>query len=175
MRKNKAVTAAQEQKLLAALAEHFTGSAVLTLNGVAYKAKDLQKQIQAHLDAMSAADALRAKWQTAVVSANAADATVMGILPALRTHLISQFGDTSQTVRDFGFTPKTRSTTVAAQAEGIAKREATRAARGTKGKKQKEAIVGSVAPATASEAPAPKAAPASAPTAGGATASSASA
>lgn len=175
MRKNKAVTAATERKLLAALAEHFTGSAVLTLNGVAYKAKDLQKQIQAHLDTTSAADAIKAKWQTAVASADDAGATVTGILPALRTHLISQFGGASQTVRDFGFTPKKRATTVAAKASGNAKRKATRVARGTMGSKQREAIVGTVVPATTPEAQPPKPAPASAPTTGSPTAQTASA
>jgi hypothetical protein len=156
MRKNKAKEAAQENSLLAALAEHFTGSAVLTLNGTSYKAKDLQKTLQAHLDAISAADALKAKWQTAVAAANAKAAAVAGLLPALRAHLISQFGGSSQTVADFGFTPKKRSTTVEAQSLGVARRAATRQARGTMGKKQKEKIVGVVPPATAPAAEAPK-------------------
>ena len=98
MRKNKAREAAQENSLLAALAEHFSGSAVLTLNGTSYKAKDLQKVLQAHLDAISAADALKAKWQTAVATADAKAAKVAGLLPALRAHLISEFGGSSQTV-----------------------------------------------------------------------------
>jgi hypothetical protein len=156
MRKNKAKEAAQENSLLAALAEHFSGSAVLTLNGTSYKAKDLQKVLQAHLDAISAADALKAKWQTAVAAANAKAAAVAGLLPALRAHLISAYGGSSQTVADFGFTPKKKSTTVEAQALGVARRQATRKARGTMGKKQKEKIVGVVAPATAPAADAPK-------------------
>ena len=153
MRKHKISTAAEERQLLSALGSHFNGSAVLMLNGVAYKAKDLQKKIQAHVDAASAADALKSKWQTAVAAAQTEGATVAGILPVLRAYLISQFGGASQTVRDFGFTPKTRTTTVKAKADGIAKREATRAARGATGKSQPEAIVGTVVPATAPEAP----------------------
>ncbi|MGO8993448.1 MAG: hypothetical protein ACLQVI_08965 [Polyangiaceae bacterium] len=153
MNRNKAQDAALENKLTAAIAEHFTGSAVLTLNGVSYKAKDLQKTLQAHVDASSAADALEAKWRTAVATANAKAATVAGLLPALRAHLISEYGGSSQTVADFGFTPKKRTTTVDAQALGVARRAATRQARGTKGKKQKAAIVGVVQPA-ASTAPA---------------------
>src|ERR1700721_3173897 len=103
MRKNKAKEAAQENSLLAALAEHFSGSAVLTLNGTSYKAK----------------------WQTAVAAANAKAAAVAGLLPALRAHLISAYGGSSQTVADFGFTPKKKSTTVEAQALGVARRPAT--------------------------------------------------
>ena len=159
MRKNKAKEAAQENSLLAALAEHFSGSAVLTLNGTSYKAKDLQKVLQAHLDAISAADALKAKWQTAVAAANAKAAAVAGLLPALRAHLISAYGGSSQTVADFGFTPKKRSTTVEAQALGVARRQATRKARGTMGKKAKLKIVGVIPPAPPSTpAVAPKAA-----------------
>ena len=155
MKKNKSSTAAEERQLLSALGTHFNGSSVLMLNGVAYKAKDLQKKIQAHVDAASAADALKSKWQTAVAAAQIEGATVAGILPVLRAYLISQFGGASQTVRDFGFTPKTRTTTVKAKADGIAKRAATRAAQGEAG--QPEAIVGTVVPATAPEAPKPAA------------------
>jgi hypothetical protein len=164
--RTKAEQAAQENSLLAAIAEHFTGSAVLTLNGTSYKAKDLQKVLQAHLDAISAADALKAKWQTAVAAANAKAAAVAGILPALRAHLISAYGGSSQTVADFGFTPKKKATTVEAQALGVARRQATRKARGTMGKKQKEKIVGVVTPAApAADAPKPAAVTASATTA----------
>jgi hypothetical protein len=59
-------------------------------------------------------------------------------------------------VADVGFSPKERSTTVAAQALGVARRAATRKARGTKGKRQKEGSVGAIEPATngvAAEAP----------------------
>ena len=156
---SKASLAAKERKLIAALAKHFTGAAILTLNGVSYKAKDVQSVLQAHLDATSAADALRAEWQTAVSTAVAKAAAVAGMLPALRAHLISAYGGSSATVADFGFTPKKKATTVAAPATGVAKRQATRKARGTMGKKQKEKIVGVVQPAPIPSAAAPKVEP----------------
>jgi hypothetical protein len=165
MERNKAKIAAAERKMLAALTEHFTSSAILTVNGAPYKAKELQSIFKAHIDAATAADALKAKWQTAVATAQAKAAVVAGLLPALRAHVISEYGGASQTAADFGFTPKQRSTTVEAQAAGVAKRAATRLARGTKGKKQREKVVGVVAPAAEATVEAPKVAPAQAVTA----------
>ena len=160
MIRNKAEALDRDRKFVAALAEHFTGSAVLTLGGVSYKVKDMQRMLQDHVDAQDAADALRAKWQTATSVARVKAAKVVGLLPALRAHLLSAYGGSSQIVADFSFTPKPRTTTVAAQAAGVAKRLATRKARGTMGKKQKAKITGVVAPvvtapASGESAPAP--------------------
>jgi len=143
---NKAQALDRDRKFVAALAEHFTGSTVLTLAGVETKVKDMQRMLQDHIDAQDAADAIRAKWQTATATARAKEALVAGLLPALRTHLLSEYGGASQIVADFSFTPKPRTTTVEAQAAGVAKRLATRKARGTLGKKQKAKITGVVAP-----------------------------
>ncbi len=128
MYSNKAKKAAKERQILAALSEHFKVSDVLTLNGVAMTVQALTSVLQAHLDAESAAEAVKAKWQTAVATANEKGAAVTGVLPALRAALVSAYGGKSQIVADFGFTPKTRKTTIAAQATGIERRKQTRAA-----------------------------------------------
>jgi hypothetical protein len=159
MKQNKAQSLSRDRSLIAAIGEHFTSSTVLTLDGQSYKAKELQQLLQDHGDAVAAADAVKAKWQTAVAAARAKAATVAGVMPALRRHVISTYGANSQVMADFGFTMKQGKATVEVKAAALAKSAATREARGTKGKRQKAKIKGVVAPetvapaATASTAP----------------------
>ena len=41
----------RDRKFIVALAAHFNGSAVITINGVSYKVKDMQRMLQDHVDA----------------------------------------------------------------------------------------------------------------------------
>jgi hypothetical protein len=156
MRKNnKARDGQRDRKITAAIAEHLTGSAILTLDGQPYKAKELQQMLQDRMDAVTAADALKAKWQVAIADADEKTKQVAGILPALRRHLLSTYGAKSQILADFGFTVKPAKVTVEAKAEGVQKSRATRKARGTKGSKQKAKIKGVVTPEVIAPAAAP--------------------
>ena len=87
--------------------------------------------------------------------------TVGPVIQALKDLLIAQFGNATQTLADFGLAPhKTRTPlTVEQLAAAKAKRDATRAARGTEGPKAKLAIKGT----TTAPAVTPPAAPATPP------------
>jgi hypothetical protein len=85
----------------------------------------------------------------------------------MRNYLITQYGNRSPVLQQFGFTPaKAPQKSAAVKAAGVAKARATRAAIGTKGKKQRKLAAKAVnqtppqppAPAP-SPAPAPQAAP----------------
>ncbi len=125
---SKADAQSRNQKLIAALSEHFKRSDVFTLDGTSYTAKELQQMLQDHTDALNAADAAKAKWHPAVAVARSKGVAIAGILPALRTYLINAYGGSSPIVADFAFTPKARTTSIEAQAAGLAKRRAKRAA-----------------------------------------------
>jgi hypothetical protein len=96
---------------------------------------------------------LRTSVETAQAQAKAAVATEVAQLPALRafmsafvTFVKAAFGNQPGVLADFGMQPKKVAAppTVQQRAAAAAKREATRAARGTKGSKAKQAIKGDV-------------------------------
>jgi len=118
--------------------------------GSTYKAKEIQSLLQSRIDAASATATSRAAWATAVATEQEKTTECESVLLALKSHLLTTYGAKSQIVADFGFTPKQRQTTAETTALAVEKREATRAARGTIGKKAKLKIKGVVAPATSS-------------------------
>jgi hypothetical protein len=107
-------------------------------------------QVEAQLTLLSS---LRASVQAAqaVVKAKLADETAQA--PALRELMLAfiafvraTFSNSPDVLADFGLAPKKARTplTVEQKAAAAAKREATRKARGTMGKKQKLAVMGNV-------------------------------
>jgi hypothetical protein len=159
MNQSKVKSVARDRLLIAAIGEHFTRSTVITLDGQSYKAKELLTMLQDHVDAVSAADVVKTKWQTAVGVATAKGSSVAGILPALRRHVLGTYGADSQAMKDFGFTAKVGKATAEVVAAAVQKRAATRKARGTMGKRQKAKIKGDVTPAIAAPAATASAAP----------------
>ena len=160
MRNSKASSQARDTKVIAGIAAHFTGATTFTFGGVDYKAKEIQQLLQSRIDAASVTAATRAKWLTAAAAEKEKTTESESVLLALKSHLVTTYGAKSQIVADFGFTPKQKKTTADTTATAVKKREATRAARRTMGKRQKRGIKGVVEPATtaapsaATEAPA---------------------
>jgi hypothetical protein len=151
MNTSKANMQARDTKVIAGIAANFKGATVFTFGGVDYKATEIQKLLQSRIDAASATDSAKAKWLTASAAETEATKESESVRLALKSHLITTYGKKSQIVADFGFTPKTRQTTAETTAAAVVKREATREARGTVGKKAKLKIKGVVAPVTAAE------------------------
>lgn len=157
----KATALAGLQALIAGIQKHFpTGS--LTVGNVVFTIVALVQLLQGQVDAMTAQTAAEKNAADALTALRALQTKNGPTIQALKDLLIAQFGSASQTLADFGLTPrKARAPmTVAQKAAAKAKRDATRAARGTKGPKAKLAIKGA-APAPSVTAPAtPAAAPA---------------
>ena len=131
------------------------------LAGTTYKPAALQAFLQADVDANDASTAARANWLAAVKTAKSTDSATNPVLEAIQSLVKSQFGKTNDTVlTDFGYAAaKPVTLTTAEAAVKVAKAEATRAARGTKGPKAKAKITGTV-PASSAAAAAPAPAPA---------------
>jgi hypothetical protein len=138
---------------------------------------DLQGFVQAAEDTKASYQA----WRGDVQTERKVLANVSPKRGAVRTLMESRFGKGSTQLMQLGFAPRKPGTkTIEAKAEGLVKSEATREARGTKGKKQKLEVTGNVTgveltPITSTQnvatpAPAPAAAaPAGAPAAAAST------
>ena len=161
MSKGKVTKTVRDQTIIEALGSELK-AATITLDGEVYKPKDLQSQFQAEVDAAKVTQSAKTAYAQAVLAEEKVAAQLTLIRKALRAYLIGVYGATSATVAEFGFTPKETTVDVATKADAIAKRTATRAARGTKGSRQKKEITGAKPVASAA---APTSATVSAPVA----------
>ncbi len=94
-------------------------------------------------------------WRAAVQTEKEAKAAMRPVRSAVHVFFENLLGKQSAELRTYGFEPqKPRKTTVKAKAAGQAQAAETRKARGTKGKKQREAITGPAATTPAATTPA---------------------
>jgi hypothetical protein len=147
--------------LVAGIQKHFPG-AQLTLGNVVFTTASLVLLLQGQADAMTAQTAQQKTAEDALTALREMQTKNGPTIQALKDLLIAQFGSASQTLADFGLSPrKVRAPmTVAQKAAAAAKRKATRAARGTTGPKAKLAIKGTAPAPTETPPAAPVAAPA---------------
>jgi hypothetical protein len=118
------------------------------------------KALQASIDAADATNATEAVFHKAVATERAANARLTP--SGLKTFVMAQYKTSPDTLAEFGLTPPTRRVPDAATVAGaVEKRAATRTARHTMRKRQKESVKGTVPEPTPSVpvASAPVAAP----------------
>jgi hypothetical protein len=139
-------TLAALQALSSGLQKQFP-SGQFTLQNASFTTADLETLFQGVIDALNSVATAEAASKAAVANARNKVASARPILSALRRNLFSMFGNAPQTLALFGLTPpKAKAPKTSEQkAAAAAKAKATRAARGTAGKKQKAAIKGNVA------------------------------
>jgi hypothetical protein len=177
---NRPTTQAHDAQVLVGIKKDLQNVSSLPLAGTTYTMTALEQLIQSRIDAANAVVNGRANWVHASATYKALNVQVTQVVRALRQYAINAFGQNSPTLADFGFTPpKKTALTPAQKTAKAAKAKATREARGTKGKKQKLEIKGTVpttvpattppaAPAPATAAPSVTAAPTGTATATGA-------
>jgi hypothetical protein len=167
---NKVTLAKRALDLIAGTQKH-TPNGSFTLGSAVFTTANIVQLLQGLADALAAVDIAKAGWQDALKSVDDEHAKVVPILRTYQSWLLVTYGNAPATLADYGLAPRKRATPPSAdvKAAAVVKREATRKARHTMGKKQKAEITGTV-PATtpATDAPAsPPVAPspvASAPT-----------
>jgi hypothetical protein len=123
---------------------------------------DLLARFQQTLDAIAAVKAARTALFQAVASQKTTLAQARALRGGVKRFLQTQLGPQNPKLQDFGFTPaRVAKTLVTTKAQAKVKATATRAARGTKGRKQKAAIKGDATalPAKSGTAAAPPATP----------------
>jgi hypothetical protein len=158
-------------QLIKGLQANFATKTPLVLKKQTLTVGEIVKQVQARVDARSTTSDAQKAYHSAVQAERESEAEVKPLQQALQRTLQGRFGDDSEKLKEFGIAPtKARKVPVATKAAAVAKGQATRDARGTKGPKEKLAIKG-VAPAApvaaATEGPAATPVVNGAPAAGG--------
>nr|HEX4314444.1 hypothetical protein [Kofleriaceae bacterium] len=151
--------------MVAGLSKRFAGQ-TLTVNSTAYKAEDLVTTLDGYVTQLEGVDAAYSTWKQKLDAWNTVETTKLTpLLSALGRTMQGAFGATNPALGDFGLAPRRRTAPSAETVlTAVEKRQATRVARHTLGRRQRAAIHG--APVTAPTAPtAPVAAPVTAPTA----------
>jgi hypothetical protein len=141
----KASIAEQIRGLIAGTQKH-PQNGPLTFGGATYTDAAIVQALQSLSDATAAADAAQADWQDALKTMRAVRAKVGPVIRAYRSWLVATYGDAPALLADYGVTPPKARTplTTEQQAEALAKRKATRAARHTMGTKQRKQVKGTV-------------------------------
>ncbi len=104
---------------------------------------ELVARVQARLDAAIATKTSRQAMHNAVAAERIAEAQFRPLRSALRSYVAAVYSANAPQLQEFGFVQNRRpAKTVASKATAIVKAKATRAARATKGRKQKAAIKG---------------------------------
>ncbi|HUB08653.1 MAG TPA: hypothetical protein VMB50_16725 [Myxococcales bacterium] len=145
----------------------------LTIDGSAITGTQIDTKLKGYLTTIQAADAAKQQYLAAVTARRAITAEARAFYLQLKKAVTVLFGAQSPQLDDFGLAPAKAKTakTSGQNAVSLAKRQATRAARGVKGKKQKAAINPNVVTpsvvvspdGTVQAAPAPAATPTAAP------------
>jgi hypothetical protein len=139
---------------LKALKKHVTATkATMSIAGKPMKLADVIAVYQNAVDTRTALIEERASFDKALTARDDAEVSRLAMDAGLKSWVASQFGPSSLEAQEFGFVPR-RVTAPSVETKALAakKGKATRNARGTKGKRQKALIKGTVvAPAVPAE------------------------
>lgn len=150
---------ARVKKLIAGANQHLLNVPIVTINNVPYALPALLGLLASYADLFDGAQAAKVTYEDKLKVQHAQAPALRVIAAAFVAFVRASFGTSPQVLNDFGLSPhKARTPQTAEQkAQAAVKREATRAARHTLGKRQKAAIKGTApaVPANAPPAPAP--------------------
>ena len=153
---NKTTALALNNKISEGVDKYFSKVKSLTVAGDEYTPKSLLAVLNAQNDASSAVDSTRAQLENEVATHRTAKVKAAALRSALKAYILGNYGKRAvQMLGDFGMSaPKaTGKRTVETKVKAVAQNLATRAARHTMGKKQKQSIKGVVPTAAEAEAP----------------------
>jgi hypothetical protein len=139
----KATIVASYQAVITGLNDGPSDLTSFIIGNKTYVKSDLIKLFQTRIDAAKKVMAARTALHLAVVAERQVTAEVAPIRSGLKTVLQGRFGKSGAELQQYGFTPQKKAQRTAATKAGAALQgKSTRAARGTKGKKQKALIKG---------------------------------
>jgi hypothetical protein len=155
------------RKIIEAIPKYLTTVVQIVLAGVGFTPQTLVQFFQDQVKLLDDATNARAKLHQAVQAIKDNKSTKGAVLKAFTDYILSVFVNQPAVLAEFGVTPrKTPPKPVATKAVAVAKLKATRTARHTMGKRQKQLVKGVLpAPGSPAAAPAPAASPAPAPVA----------
>ena len=148
-----------DQKLIDGVEGHMSQLASVPVGGQSMTPADIVAFLQARIDAAKAVEGAKAALAAALKADRDVRAKTSASRSALCRMVVGMFMHSPDVLATFGVSaPKPATTSVAARAVAIAKGKATREARHTMGKKQKQRITGSLDGATSAAPVAPEAA-----------------
>ncbi|HTB79219.1 MAG TPA: hypothetical protein VK762_38515 [Polyangiaceae bacterium] len=161
---NKSDRSNRNRQAIAGVRKHYASTASMVLDGVSYAPTDVERALQGSIDAADATTAATALFHKTVDAERTANATADTVYAGLKAFVTTQFKAAPDVLADFGFTLPSRQVPDAATvATAVEKRNATRVARHTMGKRQKAKVTGATSAATTPPAAAPAPSPAVAP------------
>jgi hypothetical protein len=142
-------------KRLAALENHLKSKSDITINGKTLKVASLLAIYKASIESLAALEKKRSELKASLAVRDRAELARIEADKALKPWVQTQFGTESQVAHEFGFPPRKKPVRTAESTINAATRNrATRAARHTMGKRQKEKIKGTAVVPTVPAAPA---------------------
>jgi hypothetical protein len=147
---NKNTALVIDTKVIEAVDKYLAKVTSLTVAGTSYTPTSLKAVLQTEIDAIKALDSMRAQVKQQVAATGEARVSARVLRKGLRQYILGNYGEKALSMLDdFGMAPKAKSTpTVHAKAEAVDKALATREARHTMGKKQRQLITVAPQPAT---------------------------
>jgi hypothetical protein len=137
---------------LKALNAYVKTKTAMTVDGKPMKLADVTAIYQAAIDTRTALVKHRVTFDKALEARDSAETSRLAIDKGLKAWVATQFGANSQKAQEFGFSPvKVATKSVDTKVQALEKSKATRTARGTRGKKQKQKIKGTVVLASPAE------------------------
>ena len=161
MSQNKETLATRAAGLAVGVRKHLAPYPALPLGGKAATPAQVEATLERFVRLRRAVEEALANYRTAVLEADAAQPEMAAYLANLTRFVRGAFGNSPDVLFDFGIAPiKERPPlTVEEQAAAVAKRHATRLARGTRGPVARLAIHGDVTGVTVTPVVAPVAQP----------------
>jgi hypothetical protein len=180
-RNTKASETTRATQIFAGFEKHLATVTSLTLASVAYTPAQVTAALQLLVSLYADVNTAKSVWKAKLAAEAAQAPALLSLMAALVSYVKLTYSESPDVLADFGLPPKTVKTplTTEQQAAAVAKRKATRAARGTKGSKARLEVKGNVTgvvvtPVTASSPASPPAAPSTPANGGSATGSTAS-
>jgi hypothetical protein len=145
MKRSRADRASVNRKAIVGVQKHYATTPTMIVDGVSYETANLVNVLQGPIDAADATTAASAAFHKAVADEKAANDLAARAYAGLKALVVNQFKTSPETLADFGITlPSRRVPDAATTARAVEKSKATRLARHTMGKRQKEKVKGTV-------------------------------
>jgi hypothetical protein len=153
-KKSRANTIDSLQKLIDGLNKHASTAPSVMLAGVTLRPSDVAAKLQALIAEFNAATTAATAWHNQVMTERNAAQQTKPLLLLVRRTLEAAYASQLDVLADFGLTPR-KKTVISPQtrAAAAAKAKATRAARGSMGRKQRSAITAPVVVTPTSASP----------------------
>jgi hypothetical protein len=142
---NKSKVIDRDRQTIAGIHKYYANVPSMVLDGVSYTPADIVKILQDQLDGLDASAAAQGVYRKAVAGATAASVKANALYGVFRRRVLNDFKTSHDVLGEFGLLlPQRQIPSAETKAKAVEKRDATRQARHTMGKRQKADIKGTV-------------------------------